>query len=215
MTKGAIAEGIIERVEFPNKGILTVDGERLVVKNTIPGQTVRVLVTKRRKGKSEGRVVEVLKKAPQEKEEGVCPHFTRCGGCIYQSLPYEEQLNIKEGQIKELLFSVYPEGSFLWQGLKPSPLPDRYRNKMEFSFGDEVKGGDLALGMHGLPDRPPGFLPDSGNNAYVFSAQECAVLPEASAHRLPAPSFRAPCGKNRGNPGGSGNDDTDWMDGRG
>ena len=148
MKKGDIAEGIIERVEFPNKGILTVDGERLVVKNTIPGQTVRVLVTKRRKGKSEGRVVEVLKKAPQEREEGVCPHFTRCGGCIYQSLPYEEQLNIKEGQIKELLFSVYPEGSFLWQGLKPSPLPDRYRNKMEFSFGDEVKGGDLALGMH-------------------------------------------------------------------
>lgn len=148
MKKGDIAEGIIERVEFPNKGILTVDGERLVVKNTIPGQTVRVLVTKRRKGKSEGRVVEVLKKAPKEREEGVCPHFTRCGGCIYQSLPYEEQLNIKEGQIKELLFSVYPEGSFQWQGLKPSPLPDRYRNKMEFSFGDEVKGGDLALGMH-------------------------------------------------------------------
>ena len=113
MKKGDIAEGIIERVEFPNKGILTVDGERLVVKNTIPGQTVRVLVTKRRKGKSEGRVVEVLKKAPQEREGGVCPHFTRCGGCIYQSLPYEEQLNIKEGQIKELLFSVYPEGSFL------------------------------------------------------------------------------------------------------
>lgn len=148
MKKGDRVEGIIERVEFPNKGILRIDGERLVVKNTIPGQRVRVLVTKRRKGKSEGRVEEILDKAPGERKEGVCPHFNQCGGCIYQSLPYEEQLKIKEEQMKELLFSVCPEESFVWQGLKASPLSDRYRNKMEFSFGDEVKGGPLALGMH-------------------------------------------------------------------
>ena len=73
MKKGDIAEGIIERVEFPNKGILTVDGERLVVKNTIPGQTVRVLVTKRRKGKSEGRVVEVLKRHPKRGKKAFVP----------------------------------------------------------------------------------------------------------------------------------------------
>ncbi|MDO5550856.1 MAG: 23S rRNA (uracil(1939)-C(5))-methyltransferase RlmD [Lachnospiraceae bacterium] len=148
MKKGDIFEGIIEKVEFPNKGIMMAGEERLVIKNAIPGQKVRAVVTKRRKGKSEGLALEVLEKAPKEKTEGVCPHFTQCGGCVYQSLPYEEQLAIKEGQVKELLHSVCQEGSFEWQGLKPSPISDGYRNKMEFSFGDEYKGGPLALGMH-------------------------------------------------------------------
>lgn len=148
MKKGDILEGVIERVEFPNKGILMAGDERVVVKNAIPGQTVRVTVTKRRKGKYEGRVQEVLKKAPLEQMEGFCPHFTQCGGCLYQSLPYEEQVRMKEEQIQALLYSVCPEGSFSWQGLTPSPLAQAYRNKMEFSFGDEYKDGPLALGMH-------------------------------------------------------------------
>lgn len=148
MKKGDILEGVIERVEFPNKGILMAGDERVVVKNAIPGQTVRVAVTKRRKGKCEGTIQEVLKKAPLERTEGFCPHFTQCGGCLYQSLPYEEQVRMKEEQIQSLLYSVCPEGSFLWQGLRPSPLAQAYRNKMEFSFGDEYKDGPLALGMH-------------------------------------------------------------------
>ncbi len=146
--KGDIIEGKGERVDFPNKGVLTVDEEQLTVKNVIPGQYIRAVVNKRRKGKSEARLLEVLHRAPGEREDDVCPHFTQCGGCIYQSLPYKEQLKIKEGQVKGLLDSVYPGGNYEWHGLKPSPLTDRYRNKMEFSFGDEVKGGDLALGMH-------------------------------------------------------------------
>ena len=148
MKKGDIIEGIIERVEFPNKGMIKAGDEWLVVKNAIPGQKVRVAVTKRRKGKSEGRVLEVVEKAQKERTEGVCPHFTHCGGCVYQSLPYEEQLKLKEGQVKALLGGVCPEGSYQWLGLKPSPIADGYRNKMEFSFGDEFKGGPLALGMH-------------------------------------------------------------------
>ena len=148
MKKGDIIEGIIERVEFPNKGMIKTENEWLVVKNAIPGQKVRAAVTKRRKGKSEGRVLEVVEKAQKERTEGVCPHFTHCGGCVYQSLPYEEQLKLKEGQVKTLLGGVCLEGSYQWLGLKPSPIADGYRNKMEFSFGDEFKGGPLALGMH-------------------------------------------------------------------
>lgn len=148
MKKGDQFEGIIEKVEFPNKGILTIEGEKLVIKNAIPGQKVRGIVTKKRKGKSEGMVLELLEKAPEELTEGVCPHFTICGGCTYQSLPYEQQLKLKEEQVKELLDSVCQEGSYEWQGIKPSPISAGYRNKMEFSFGDEVKGGPLALGMH-------------------------------------------------------------------
>ena len=148
MKKGDLVQGRIEKIDFPNRGIMTVDGERIVLKNTIPGQLVQAVVTKKRKGKCQGRVLEVLEKAPAEKTEGTCRHFPDCGGCIYQSLPYEEQRKIKENQVLELLHSVCPEGSFQWQGVKASPAPYAYRNKMEFSFGDAWKGGPLALGMH-------------------------------------------------------------------
>ncbi|MCC8083099.1 MAG: 23S rRNA (uracil(1939)-C(5))-methyltransferase RlmD [Clostridium sp.] len=148
MKKGDIYEGIIEKVEFPNKGIMVIDGERVVIKNTVPGQKIQCVVTKRRKGKSEARTLEILARSPLELPDNECPHFGLCGGCIYQSLPYEEQLKIKEGQVRSLLDSVVEPETYEFQGIKASPAVKGYRNKMEFSFGDEVKDGPLALGMH-------------------------------------------------------------------
>ena len=148
MKKGDIYEGTVEKIEFPNKGILHIDGERVVVKNAIPGQKIQCVITKRRKGKSEARTLEILAHSPAEKPEEACPHFGICGGCIYQSLPYEEQLNIKKEQVKSLLDTVVEDGTYEFQGIKASPISSGYRNKMEFSFGDEVKDGPLALGMH-------------------------------------------------------------------
>lgn len=149
MKKGQIAEGIVERVEFPNKGIAyTADGDRVIVKNTIPGQKVSFAVNKVRKGKAEGRLLQVVKPSALE-VDSACPHFGACGGCIYQTLPYEEQLKLKSGQVKKLMDDAIDgacEYEFL--GIKPSPKQYEYRNKMEFSFGDEYKDGPLALGMH-------------------------------------------------------------------
>ena len=146
MKKGEIYEAVVEKIEFPNKGILHVEEEKVIVKNAIPGQKVRFVINKKRNGKCEGRLLEVLEASPLEQSEDVCPHFGVCGGCLYQSLPYEEQLKIKEEQIKALLDSVCK--SYEFEGIKGSPISDGYRNKMEFSFGDEYKGGPLALGMH-------------------------------------------------------------------
>ena len=149
MKKGQIAEGIVERVEFPNKVIAyTADGDRVIVKNTIPGQKVSFAVNKVRKGKAEGRLLQVVEPSALE-VDSACPHFGACGGCIYQTLPYEEQLKLKSGQVKKLMDDVINgacEYEFL--GIKPSPKQYEYRNKMEFSFGDEYKDGPLALGMH-------------------------------------------------------------------
>ena len=93
--KGEIFESVVEHIEFPNKGILHIDGERVVVKNAIPGQKVRFVINKKRGGRCEGRLLEVLESAPLERKDGsACPHFGTCGGCLYQSLPYEEQLKI-------------------------------------------------------------------------------------------------------------------------
>ena len=148
MKKGDIVEGVIETIEFPNKGILQIDGERVVVKNAIPGQRIKCVITKRRKGKAEGRTLELLEHSHLEKPDQACPHFGICGGCIYQSLPYEEQLKIKENQVKTLLDGVVEDGTYEFQGIKASPCHKGYRNKMEFSFGDGVKDGPLELGMH-------------------------------------------------------------------
>lgn len=147
MKKGEIYEGIVEKIEFPSKGILFVDEEKVVVKHAIPGQKIRFMINKKRKGKCEGRLLEVLEPAANEVREGICRHFGICGGCVYQSLPYAEQLRIKEQQVKELVDSVV-QSDYDFQGIKGSPLFDGYRNKMEFSFGDEMKDGPLTLGMH-------------------------------------------------------------------
>ena len=149
MKKGQVYEGSVVRVDFPNKGIVCVGDETAVVKNSLPGQKVKFSVNKVRKGKAEGRLLEVTEKSPLETGR-TCSLFGLCGGCTYLSLPYEEQLKVKEEQVKRLLDSVLNKQEEAWafEGIKGSPKAYEYRNKMEFSFGDEYKDGPLALGMH-------------------------------------------------------------------
>ena len=149
MKKGQVYEGSVVRVDFPNKGIVCVGDETAVVKNSLPGQKVKFSVNKVRKGKAEGRLLEVTEKSPLETGR-TCSLFGLCGGCTYLSLPYEEQLKVKEEQVKRLLDSVLnkQEEAWIFEGIKGSPKAYEYRNKMEFSFGDEYKDGPLALGMH-------------------------------------------------------------------
>ena len=151
MKKGQIYTGIVERTEFPNKGIIRIDGEKVIVKNGLPGQEVRFVINKKRNGRCEGRLLEVEKSSYLETEPNRCPHFGICGGCLMQSIPYQEQLSIKEQQIKNLMHPIWEKDSAhvcLFEGIKPSPVREGYRNKMEFSFGDEEKDGPLTLGMH-------------------------------------------------------------------
>ncbi len=149
MKKGQMYQGVCERIDFPNKGIVRVEDGVCVVKNALPGQTVQFRVNKVRKGRAEGILLEVIEKAPVETEPK-CSFFGLCGGCTYLALPYEDQLRIKEEQVHKLLDGVLckQEGPYHWEGIKASPKPYEYRNKMEFSFGDEYKDGPLALGMH-------------------------------------------------------------------
>ena len=142
---------MVECVEFPNKGIVrTEDGGRVIVKNAVPGQKVSASINKVRRGKCEGRLLEVLERSAKEQPEAACIHAGECGGCTYQTLPYEEQLAMKASQVKKLIDDVIvPENTdYEFLGIKASPRQQEYRNKMEFSFGDAYKGGPLALGMH-------------------------------------------------------------------
>ena len=77
----------------------------------------------------------------------LCPHREFCGGCIYQDVPYEKQLEEKEREVLRLLEAkgVKPEKTDRIEGC---PTPFCYRNKMEYTFGDFVKDGEMTLGMH-------------------------------------------------------------------
>lgn len=167
MKKGQILEGYIERVDFPNKGFAVVEGEekKVIVKNTVPEQKVRFAVNKIRKGQAEGRLLEILEHSPEECQPA-CPHFGACGGCTYQNLPYEKQVEMKEAQIRAMMDAAV-DGDYIWEGVKESPVREGYRNKMEFSFGDEYKEGPLALGMH-----------KRGSFHDIVNVTECKIVDE-------------------------------------
>lgn len=183
MKKGQILEGIVTRVDFPNQGIVKVrveNGEEALclVKNVLPGQRVSFRVQKKRNGRVQGQLLEVLEKAGNE-VESPCPHFGVCGGCLYHTLSYEDQCALKEAQVKKLLEPMLSawshtegicrcggaqtgqrsggdipllfdcrQGGWEFETLRPSPAVYGYRNKMEFTFGDEVKDGPLSVGLH-------------------------------------------------------------------
>ena len=165
MKKGNIYEGIVKKVEFPNKAYVEViekdeNGNEqktlTIVKGALPGQKIKFRAKKVRKDKSQGILLEVTEKSPLETAEPMCCRFGKCGGCSYQTLPYEKQLELKKNQVLEIIDNVYKtldsslgiKKDYIYDGILPSPEIKGYRNKMEFSFGDEYKGGPLTLGLH-------------------------------------------------------------------
>lgn len=163
MKKGSVYEGTVGKLEYGGKASVLVEGESVEVKNTLPGQKIRFRVTKNRRNKKQGKVLEILERSPLEMEE-TCRHFGRCGGCFMQSIPYEEQLKIKEDQIRSLFQQENIEvEEFL--PIKKSPKVFEYRNKMEFTFGDEEKNGPITLGMH-----------KKGMHHDIVTVEDCRIM---------------------------------------
>lgn len=157
MKKGQIYEGTVIDIDFPDKGVVLtketnkdgiVNEHHVIVKGALPGQTVRYILQKARAGKCKGRLLEVINKSSFETAKPECANFGVCGGCSYQTLPYKAQLELKKNQVLKLINGVAGENSYIFDGIFPSPCIWGYRNKMEFSFGDEYKGGPLSLGLH-------------------------------------------------------------------
>ncbi len=205
MKKGTEVRGKIEYTDFPNKGVMKADGERVTVKGTLPGQNVRAVINKGRKGRFEARLLEVEEKSELETELPFCPSFGICGGCTYQTLPYDVQIELKAGQVKKLLDGVVKpnrkkvlngdeetensgisdkaadgkkigelgESSeekeyadrYLFEKPIPSPKQWEYRNKMEFTFGNEYKDGEVVLGLH-----------KKGSFYDIVPAAECKII---------------------------------------
>ena len=174
MKKGEIYQGTIDRVLFPNRGEVKLPEGRVIVKNGIPGQRVRFVINKKRKNRMEGRLLEVLEPSLEEVREPVCGIFPACGGCMYQTMSYESQLTMKAGQIRELMDAAIREAGqtdaqgrpdYSFEGILASPREFEYRNKMEFSFGDAEKGGELTLGLH-----------KKGSTYDILTASDCRLV---------------------------------------
>ncbi len=145
MKKGETYTLKIEHNKYPNIGVAYYEGKKVQVKNVLRGQTVSSRISKKRQDRIEGRALEVLQRSDDE-TASFCEHFGACGGCVFQTLTYDNQLALKTEMVKRLFEdSGLP---FPLTSVVASPDVFEYRNKMEFSFGDERKDGPLTLGMH-------------------------------------------------------------------
>ncbi len=96
----------------------------------------------------------------------VCKHNEFCGGCIYQEEDYPKQLKIKETEVLSLLEKKGASAEFI-DKIEGCPHQYRYRNKMEYTFGDLVKNGEMTLGMH-----------KKGNFMSIITVDQCQLVDE-------------------------------------
>lgn len=132
----------IDESRFPNISRGKFEDRKYEFKGGILGQKVEIKARGRRSKKA--KLLNIIERSDIEKGNP-CPHFEKCGGCTYQTLKYDDEIKYK----KELIEKLFEENGIKREiEIIPSPVHKYYRNKMEYTFGDEYKGGPLSLGLH-------------------------------------------------------------------
>ncbi len=199
LVKGAQIDLVIDKLAFGGQGLGRVDGFVVFVDHALPGQRVRVRITRKKAQFAEARVIKLLAQSPAYTPP-FCPHFGVCGGCQWQDLAYEEQLRWKRIHVQDCLKRL--------AGLAPedilppvaSPQQRYYRNKMEFAFAPRQwrpieglapekasRGKACALGLH-VADSSGGIF--NLETCFLQSPQTPDIVSEVrrgcGASRLPA-----------------------------
>jgi 23S rRNA (uracil1939-C5)-methyltransferase len=135
----------IDSLAYGGRGVARLNGFVVFVNRALPGDTVRARVTKVKRSHAEAVAVEVVE-AGAPRVEAPCAHYPACGGCRFQDLAYEAQLDAKAQQVADALRRI---GGF--SALEPEPAVPaasvfHYRNKLEYSFTSE--DGVVGLGFH-------------------------------------------------------------------
>ena len=136
------------------------DGRAIFVPFGLPGERVRVRLTEEKRNFARGEIVEVLDASPQRINPR-CKHFGVCGGCHYQHLPYQEQLDAKTEILRDQLRRIGKIENPPVQAMVPSPKAWNYRNHVQFHLTEEGKLGYVRAQVPA-----------------VFAIEECH-LPEA------------------------------------
>jgi 23S rRNA (uracil1939-C5)-methyltransferase len=143
---GDIVELDIATLAYGGQGVARVDEFVVFVRGAVPGDHVRAKITRHKKSYAEARVIETLIPSPR-RIAPVCEHTDDCGGCEWQTLSYDAQLEFKQQQVVESLQRLGHLDGYELEPIRGMDDPWRYRNKMEFSFG-EAEDGELQLGLH-------------------------------------------------------------------
>jgi 23S rRNA (uracil1939-C5)-methyltransferase len=143
---GDIVDLDIAALAYGGQGVARLEDFVIFVRAAVPGDRVRARVMRRKKSHAEAKVLEVLSPSPR-RVPAVCEHTADCGGCEWQTLGYEAQLEFKQEQVTESLRRLGHLEGFALEPIRGMAHPWRYRNKMEFSFAEDEDGG-LRLGLH-------------------------------------------------------------------
>jgi 23S rRNA (uracil1939-C5)-methyltransferase len=158
LRKGDLVELHIENIAHGGQGVARLERFVLFVKGGVPGDVVRARVVRKKKDYAETKILEIIEPSP-DRIPAPCPYAGHCGGCQWQHVRYERQLQYKKGFIEESLQRIGGRPGVRVHDVLPSERPFGYRNKMEFSFSDrrwllpeEMERGDawedFALGLH-------------------------------------------------------------------
>ena len=145
--RGELLELEVESLAFGGRGVARSEGLVVFVSGALPGDRVRVEVTKAKKRFAEARAVELLRPAA-DRVPTTCVHEGEpCPGAPLQGMPYERQLAFKQEQVAEALQRLGSLEGFELEEIVPAEQQWRYRNKLEYSFGEDAEGA-TTLGFH-------------------------------------------------------------------
>jgi 23S rRNA (uracil1939-C5)-methyltransferase len=146
--RGEQLEVEIDSLAFGGRGLARADGLVVFVSGALPGDRVRVEITKAKKRFAEARTVELLSPGAERIEDRCVHGGEPCPGAPWQGLPYEQQLSYKQEQVAEALRRIGELEGFELEEIVPAAEQWRYRNKLEYSFGPGADGASPALGFH-------------------------------------------------------------------
>lgn len=158
----------IEKLVYGGEGLGHHEGHTVFVPFVLPDEVVAVRPVERKKKFVRGQVIEIVERSPA-RAVPPCPHFTACGGCHYQHIPYEEQLRYKTEIMRETLRRI---GRVQWEGpitAHVSP-PFGYRNRAQWKVR-------AAEGKNGI-----GYF-RAGSTA-LCAVNECPILSPRLAETL-------------------------------
>lgn len=145
--RGEQIEVEIDSLAFGGRGVAKAEGLVVFVAGALPGDRVRAEITKAKRRFAEARTVELLKPGPERVADRCLHGGEPCPGAPWQGLPYERQLAEKSAQVEEALRRIGELGGFELEEIEPALEQWRYRNKLEYSFGENSEG-DPTLGFH-------------------------------------------------------------------
>ena len=136
----------VETLAYGGRGVARLDGYVVFVEGGLPGDRVRAEVTRSKRGFAEARAVELITSGP-ERIAPRCEHEGEpCPGAPWQQLAYERQLTHKQEQVDDALRRIGGLDGFQLEPIEPAAAQWRYRNELEYSFGE--RDGELGCGFH-------------------------------------------------------------------